>query len=145
MHYWNTTVRYPFSLGIIPQSRLTIVMKALRTGRPRRPSCEKCCSSHEAQQESDFFLRYAVYFYRFCLKYMRVPFFCLMRSVIALQQAEEPCASIPALSTGIFISRASEAPWRSGFGQQGKGSGSRYRPGDVLCGSQRSYRISKRG
>ena len=50
----DTTVRYPSSLGIIPQSRLAIVTKALRTGRP---SCQKCCSPHEAQQESDFFNR----------------------------------------------------------------------------------------
>jgi len=34
---------------------LKSLRKALRTGRPRSPSCQTCCSSHEAQQKSDFF------------------------------------------------------------------------------------------
>src|SRR5215471_16291855 len=35
-----------------------------------------------------YFLWHVVYFYRFCLNYISVPFFSLTRSAIALQQAD---------------------------------------------------------
>jgi hypothetical protein len=55
------------------------------------------------------------------------------------------CVPIQALSIGTCTSRVSEERWRSRFGQQGKGSGSRCRPDDVRNGLQTSSRTSKRG
>jgi hypothetical protein len=53
-----------------------------------------------------FFLWHAVYFYRFCLKYIEVPFFSLARSAIALQQAERMYGS-PLQKKGNFSKSSS--------------------------------------